>query len=531
MSAPAPLPDRSARTQVLQAAGIVMAAMVLSRLLGLGRDVVINFYFDALSLEGNAYAIASRFPHLIFTVIAGGALGSAFIPTFAGYFARDDEAGAWRLFSITVNLAVLATTVVAGLAFWQTPAILRWAYPELMAGYEGLLEMTGELMRLMLVSPILFGASGVIMGALNARQHFLLPALAGSVYNLGIIAGALLWPGDVLGLGYGVIFGAVGHVLVQLPALRRHRAGYRPVISLRDPGVRQVLRLMAPRVVGLSFSELTIVITQLLAQAMPLGSIRALDQAWRVMAMPLGFIGQALGIAAFPTFATLAAEGRTAEMRRILADTLRLIAFLGLPAMVLLLVLREPFVALLFQRGQFDADSTRVVAWALLFYALSLVSLAAIEVVARAFYALSDTTTPVVAGALQLLLMMTAGWWLSRSLFPALAWEPFGGLALGHSLSNWAELALLLALLRRRLRGLDGRRLWDGVWRIGVAGAVMAAAAAVAVRGVAGTGALAAVLAGGLAGGLAYLGASLLLRLEEPRLVIARLRRVRAGMS
>ncbi|MCA9939221.1 MAG: murein biosynthesis integral membrane protein MurJ [Anaerolineales bacterium] len=515
----------TARAQVLQAAGIVMMAMVLSRLLGLGRDVVINYYYDALSLEANAYAIASRYPQLIFTVIAGGALGSAFIPTFAAYFARDDAEGGWRLFSVIINLATLATTVVAGITFLFTPQIVRLAYPELVRDNAALLPMTADLMRVMLLSPIIFGVSGVVMGALNARQHFLLPALAGSVYNIGIMLGAVLWPGNVMGLGYGVVIGSLGHLLVQMPALRQKQARYTPYLTLRDPGVRQVLRLMAPRVVGLSFSEITIVVTQFLAQVMPLGSIRALDQAWRVMSMPLGFLGQALGIAAFPTFATLAAEANFRDMRRILADTLRLITFLGLPAAVLLGVLRQPLITLFFQRGDFGETATQYVAWALLFYAVGLVSLAAIEVIARAFYALGDTVTPVLAGAAQLLLMIVLGLWFSRTLFPALEWLPFGGLALGHSLSNWVEMGILLWLLRRKMGGVDGRHLWDGVWRMTVAALALGLAAQFTYHISQEAGVLLSLVLGGTAGGLAYLAVSLVLHLREPYLLLRPLRR------
>ncbi len=526
MSSPSDSPSHStARTQVLQAAGIVMAAMVLSRVLGLGRDVVINYYYDALSLEANAYAIASRYPQLIFTVIAGGALGSAFIPTFAAYFVQDDTDGGWRLFSAIINLATLATTVAAGLTFWLTPQIILLAYPELVNTNPDLLPMTTSLMRVMLLSPIIFGVSGVIMGALNARQHFLLPALAGSIYNLGIMLGAVLWPGNVMGLGYGVVIGSAGHLLVQLPILRQQKAHYTPLFTLRDAGVRQVLRLMAPRVVGLSFSEITIIVTQFLAQAMPLGSIRALDQAWRVMGMPLGFLGQALGIAAFPTFATLAAAANLVEMRRILADTLRLITFLGLPATILLGVLREPLMTIFFQRGDFGPTATRYVAWALLFYAVGLVSLAAIEVIARAFYALGDTLTPVLAGAAQLLLMVAFGLWFSRFIFPAAGWLVFGGLALGHSLSNWIEMGLLLWLLRHKMGGIDGRHLWNGAWRMGLAALAAGLACQVAYNLGQNSGLLLSLLFSTLASGLVYLLISLALRLPEPYLLLSPLRR------
>lgn len=514
----------SSRKQVLQAAAIVMSTMVLSRVLGLGRDVVINYYFDAFSLEANAYTIASRIPHLIFTVLAGGALGSAFIPTFAGYFARQDEAGAWRLFSAVLNWATLAIAVVVVFTFVFAQPLLLTAYPELMTDNLPLLQMSVRLLRVMLLSPIIFAASGVVMGALNARQHFLMPALAGSLYNLGIILGAVLWQKNVMGLAYGMVLGTVGHLAIQLPALRQKQARYQLVFTASDNGLRQLLWLMLPRTIGLSFSEISIVVTQIMAQAMPLGSIRALDLAWRVMSMPLGFLGQALGIAAFPTFATLAAESKLAEMRRILADSLRLICFLGVPATVLLTILRQPLIALFFQWGTSSEATTEFVSWALLFYMLGLISLIALEIIARAFYALSDTLTPVLVGAVQLLVMIGLGLGFSQ-LFAAANWLPFGGLALGHSLSNWLEMLVLLGLLRGKLAGLDGAHIWAGVWRIGVAGILMAFVTGFVYQFIKSAGILLALFLPTLAGTLFYLLCSFVLRLPEWQLLLAPLRR------
>jgi putative peptidoglycan lipid II flippase len=429
---------------------------------------------------------------------------------------RLGEPGGWRLFSAVSNLIVIVTTVIVGVTAVFTPQILRLFYPDLLAAEPGLEAAAVPLMRVMLISPVIFGISGVMMSALNARQHFLLPAVAPIVYNLGIILGAVLFAPNVMGLAYGTVGGAVGHLLIQLPAMRRKQALYSPVVTLNDPGVRQVIRLMAPRVLGLSFGQLNHLLMQFLAQSMPIGSIPALGLAWRIMIMPQGIIGQALGIAAFPTFSTLAAQGSLAEMRRILAGTLRLIAFLSLPATVLLLILRRPIVTVLFERGQFGAESTTLLAWVLLFYSFSLLGLAAIEIISRAFYALEDTVTPVFVGALQLAVMWLSGAWLGKVLFgDILEVEPAGGLALGYSVSTFLELGLLLWLLRRKMGGLDGRHLLDGLWRMGLATVLMTAVTYLIHEQFSNLAALWLLLLGSIGGGMVYLGACYLFKVGE----------------
>jgi len=235
-------------------------------------------------------------------------------------------------------------------------------------------------------------------------------------------------------------------------------------------------------------------------------------------------IGQALAIAAFPTFATLAARSALDEMRAIVADTLRLIFFLSLPAALLLMILRIPLISLLFQRGQFDADATVFVAWALLFYALSLVGLAAIEIISRAFYALEDTLTPVLVGMLQLITMWLIGAWLAKSIFPSLEWLSFGGLAMGYTISTMLELVLLLWLLRQKMGGIDGRRILSGAWRMIVASLIMAGISWLTLRQLSEIPTYWQILAVGTAGALSYLLASLVLGVTELRQLTASLR-------
>ena len=518
-----PPPPDSGRSLVFRAAGLVAALALVSRVLGLLREIVVRQYLGVTTVEATAFDIASRFPEAIFLIVAGGAIGSAFIPTFAAYISRDDEAGSWRLFSAVINLVTVAMTVISLLVMVFAAPFVTFFYADIIAQEPALLPLTVSLMRIMLLSPIIFGVSGIIMAALNARQHFLLPAVAPSVYNVGIIAGgaagAALGGGDpratAYGLAWGTVAGALGHLLVQLPGLRGLRARYSPVLTVRDPGVRQVLRLMAPRVLGLSFSEVNKFVILYLTGTMALGTLPALNAAFRILIMPQGILGQALGIAAFPTLAALAARTAHREMRDILSDSLRLVLFLGLPATVLLVLLAEPYITILFQRGLFDAEATDLVSAALVFYAVGLIALTALEVVARAFYALSDTLTPVLAGGLQILAMWGLSLWLRDVVFPALGWRPLGGLALGFSLSNILEVGLLLWLLRGRMGGLNGRSILSSMLRMGAAALAMGAAIAAVLFWLPGDAIWARALVGTAAGSLVYLGACWLLRVEE----------------
>lgn len=528
-----PTTNDSGRSQVFRAAGLVASLAMLSRVLGLLREIVVRQFLGVTTLEATAFDVAGRFPETIFLIVAGGAIGSAFIPTFAAYFSRDDEPGAWRLFSAVLNLTTIITTVVSIVVMIFAAPFVTFFYADNIAQEPALLPLTVSLMRIMLLSPIIFGISGIVMAALNARQHFLMPALAPSVYNIGIIigglVGAFIGKGDplptVFGLAWGTVAGALGHMLVQLPALRGVRARYTPILTLRDPGVMQVLRLMGPRVLGLSFSEINKFIILFLTGSMVLGTLPALNAAFRILIMPQGILGQALGIAAFPTLATLAARSAHREMRHILSDSLRLILFLGLPATVLLMLLAGPYVTVLFERGLFDNEATIMVATALQFYAVGLIALTTIEIVARAFYALSDTLTPVLAGGFQILVMWTLSLWLRDVVFSAYGWPPLGALALGFSLSNIVEVMLLLWLVRRKLGGLNGHSLLSGLARMGAASLAMAVAISAVLLLLVSSATWMHAIFGTAAGILAYLLVCWLLRVEELHQFAAMLRR------
>ncbi len=511
------------RHRIARAATLVMALFIVSRALGLAREMVVGALFGT-SAAYDAYLAAVRIPDVLFTLIAGGALGSAFIPTFTERFARGDPEGGWRLASAVINLLVVALTAAGGLAWLAAPVLVsRLLAPGFPSPQQAL---TVSLMRTMLVAPLLFGVSGVVMGVLNARQHFLLPALAPSLLNLSLIGMAwLLAPQiGVRALALGYVLGAALHLSVQLPGLARVGARYRPLLTLRDPGVREVMRLMAPRVLGLAAVQLNFVVNTNIASRLGEGAVSALNYAWLLMLLPQGVFAQSVATAAFPTFAEQAAREEQEELRGTLAATLRAVFFLSIPAAVGLLALGRPLVALLFERGAFQAASTEAVAWALAFYALGLVGHAGVEIVARAFYALHDTWTPVWVGGLAMGLNIA----LSLTLPAGFAWAglpPHAGLALANSVATLLEMVGLLTLIRPRLGGVEGRALGASVGRSGAASAAMAGALLLWRRITEGTGAVAVGGGGVLLGALVYLTAAVLLRADELRAVTRQFQR------
>ena len=512
--------------QIIRAATVVMALFVVSRVLGLVRQMVVGTMFG-ISGDLDAYLAAARVSETVFLVITGGALSSAFIPAFAGHLAKDDQTGAWRLASSVVNLALIVMTVVAGLLALFAPSLIRVAIGP---GFDMPQQvLAASLMRTMLISPVIFGVSGIAMGILNAHQHFLLPALAPSVYNLSIVGGAvLLGPRlGVHGIAIGVVIGAALHLLVQVPGLLRYGARYSPVLGLGDPSVREVGKLIAPRTLGTAIVQLNFVVNNSLASMMGEGAVSAINYAWLLMLVPQGVFAQAVGTAVFPTFAAQVARGKRDELRRTLAATLRAVSFLCIPATVGLVVLGRPLVGMLFERGAFEASSTDAVAWALGFYALGLVGHAGLEIVARAFYALHDTFTPVWVGGLAVGLNISLGLMLP-SVFVQMGWPSHAGLALANTVATMLECTVLLVVIRRRMGGLELRKSGTALARSGLAALAMGAVLAGWQTMLPGAGRL--VLGGGgtLVGVAAYIGVALLLRTEELSAVTALIRRRRA---
>jgi putative peptidoglycan lipid II flippase len=505
--------------QLVASTGIVMVLYILSDVLGLARSVAITYQFGT-SAEMDAYYAAFRVPDFIFNLLAGGALASAFIPPFTTLLAAGDTRGAWRLATQVINLVLAVTTAVCVVAFLFAEPFVAYLVAPGFAPAEQ--QLTAQLMRVMLLTPIIFSVSGIVMGILNAHQHFVLPAAAPSMYNIGIIFGALVlaprW--GVYGLALGVVVGALLHLLIQVPWLLRQKIPFTRSLGIRDAQVRHVVNLMIPRAVGNAAVQLNFWVNVFLASSLAVGSLAALNYAFLIMLLPQAVIAQAIGTVLFPTFARMVADGKMDDLRRAFSTVFRGVLFLSIPASVGLLLLRTPVIQVLFQRGDFTADSTAQTAFALQFFAIGLFAQSGLEILARAFYALHDTATPVRISIASVVLNII----LSLILIQPLA---HGGLALANSIATILEMLVLLFLLRPRLGGVDERNLAASTLKMLVGAAAMTVAIGWFQMTALAQVPLFALLGGIVFGGGAYLLTMLVLQSDEIALALRLVRRGR----
>jgi len=442
-----------------------MVAFFISNIAGLTRQILVANAFGTQP-DMEAFNAANRVAETLFNLVAGGALASSFIPVFTSLLAKNDRRRAWRLASAVANLVFLITVIAGLLAAIFAPWVVRYILAPGFAADPVKENMTIALMRLMLPSAVIFGLSGLVMGILNSNLVFFYPSLAPAMYQIGMIFGVIfLVPNmGIYGLGWGVVIGAALHLLLQIPALLKLRGKYSFILGLDMPDVTEVIRLMGPRLLGVAVVQLNFWINTRLASQFVEGSVTGIVLGFTLMLMPQAAIAQSIAIAALPSFSAQVARGQLNEMRYSLASSLRWVLILSLPASVGLMILRQPLVRVLYQRGQFDARSTTLVAWALLWYAAGLVGHCLVEILARAFYSLHDTRTPVMIGILAMSLNAIFSY-VFAWIFSLLGWMPHGGLALANSLATGLEAAGLLYLMRRKLHGLQVRIILDAVWK------------------------------------------------------------------
>ncbi len=513
-------PPRAAGGLAILAA-VVALGFVGSRLLGVVRTIAIADAFGS-SPDLAAYFVAFRIPDRIFQVLAGATLGSAFIPVFARIWRRQGEEEAWRLASNVLNLVTVATAGLCVVAFVLAPWLVPLTAPGLgdEAGRpDELTDKAVDLTRLMLLSPLVFAVSGIVTGILNARQRFLLSALAPMLYNLAIIFGAVVladrW--GVEGLAVGVVIGAGLHRAIQLPALWRERMRYRMALDWADATVREVARLMGPRVIGLAAVQLNFVITIFFASKIGDRAINDLTYAWLLAQLPLALFAMAISTAVFPTLAEQVADEDQASLRQTVSRALGVIMVLTIPAALGLALLRDPVTQVLLQRGEFTAADTSATAAALAFYCIGVVPQAGIEIHSRGFYALGDTRTPVALAVIAMVLNLV----LAAALWSRFEHE---GLAFAISAASWVEWVGLYWLFARR-SGHDPRPELEALTRFAVAAAVMAVVLAVALV-LLDSGsqlqALTIAVAGGVAGAASYGAMAAWLRVPEIEPILSR---------
>jgi putative peptidoglycan lipid II flippase len=469
--------DSGTQRRIVGATGIMMAGILGSRLLGLVRERVIAHQFGQ-SFSTDVYNGAFTIPDLLFFLIAGGALSSAFIPVFTEYVTKNKEREAWRIFSVvaTVMTLVVMCFIVIGEIF--TRQLVEKTNPGF-AAIPGKIEATVALTRILLPAQVCFFLGGLMMGSLTARNKFAGQALGPVIYNLGIIFGGLFLTRyfGVAGLCWGAVGGAVvGNLGLQWYLVRKSGGYYLPGSireHFRHPGVIKVWKLMLPVILGLALPQVSTIIGKIFASTLAGdGPQSALMNANKLMQVPLGIFAQATAIAIFPTMAAQAARKEIAALRQSVNFGIRSILFLTVPSSLLMFVLALPIVQLLLQSGKFTDADAQMAAAALRYFAVGIFAWSAHSIITRGFYALQDSKTPVVVGTLVTLIFVPLNLVSLHYTGRIDTIRATAGLALVTSIAAVIHMSLMLALLRRRLRGLNGGRLLVSVVKILLASAV-----------------------------------------------------------
>jgi putative peptidoglycan lipid II flippase len=462
---------------VARAAASAGAATLTSRLLGVVREAVLAAYFGS-GAAMDAYRVAFRIPNMLRDLFAEGAMSAAFVPTFTQRLTTGTRHDAFRLGN-NLTTALLFITGVAILAGWAfTDPIVRLMVK---AEYEAdlaKLQLTILLARVMLPFLAFVALAAVAMGMLNSLRHFFIPALSPAMFNIVSIASVLILVPVMIRAGVepiaaaaiGTVAGGLSQWLVQWPLLRREGFRFRPHLDLGDEGLKRVLVLMGPGTLGLAATQINVFINTQLATGEGTGAVSVLEYAFRLMYLPIGLFGVSVAVATTPVLARQAALGEDDAVRRTIADSVSLMMMLSVPATIGLVVLAHPIVQAMYERGNFTPADTAATAVALQGYALGLVGYSVVRITSPAFYAFGAARAPVKVGVASVILNAGLNIYLVRVL-------GYAGLAIGTSISALFNGAVLLLLLRRRLHGIEGRRLAASAGRILLAAAAMGIAA------------------------------------------------------
>jgi len=443
-------------THIARSSLIIAFFFGVDKIFGFARQILVAQQFK-LTYNIDVFNAANNIPDLLSALISGGALGVALIPVLSEYLETRSRRDAWQLFARILNLAFIVTGIIAFFIAIFAPFLVKNV---IVPGFPPEQQsLTISLMRLDLIAIMIFSLSGLIMAGLQANQHFLLPAMAPVLYNLGQIFGlVILSPNEPLSLGritfpavglgirglvYGVILGAALHLLIQIPGLIRYKFVWAPRLGLREAGVRQVLRLLGPRVLTMFFIQIFFIARDNLASGLGEGAVSALNYGWFIMQVPETLIGTALAIAVLPTLAEHIARKDLDSFRNTLNRTVQVLVALTIPGAFLLAAGVRPLISVL----GFDEVSSNMVTLATRAYLLGLTGHALLEVASRSFYARQDAKTPLLAAAINAVLYIGLAVLFSR------LWG-LTGIALANSLSFTLEATLLFWLLSKAVSGI-----------------------------------------------------------------------------
>jgi len=525
-------PDAPKPMSVARAAGIISAATFLSRLMGLVREQVFAAQFGA-GFAVDAFQVAFRVPNLLRDLFAEGAMSAAFVPTLTRANQEGGPQAGLRLANLVINFLLVVVSGLCLLGILAAP----WIVGVLAPGFgdvPGKLALTTLMTQIMTPFLLLVSLAAAVMGVLNTRRIFFIPAVAPVLFNLGlIVAGYAIAPfmprfglEPIVGMAFGALLGGAGQLAIQLPALRAQGFRWRPELSFRDPGVIRVVSLMAPASIGIAAAQVNVFTSTFLASTLQQGSVSWLNYAYRLMQLPIGLFGVAIATVTLAEVSRHAAAKNMADLKDTLRLSLRLVFFLTIPATLVLMAMAAPIVSLLYEHGKFTAGDTLQTAHALWAYAVGLAAFSAVRVMVPAFYSLDMARVPVTIS------MITIGATVGL-YFLLMGPLQHSGLALATSIGSMLNFALLFAALRRRLGALGAGALAAAAGRILLASALAAGAgwAVVTWMGRLHAGSstpwrLLVVVAGLGAAGVVYGAACSLLRVPEVRAVTDTLRRL-----
>ena len=451
-----------------QTAGTVGGMTLISRLLGFIRDLVIAMQFGA-TFAADAFFVAFRIPNVQRKILGEGAISAAFIPVFTEIRIKKGEEDAWKMAANLFNilLTILITSSLALAIF--APYIIMVFAPGFIPTSEKF-NLTVLLTQWMAPYFLFIGLAVFCMGILNTYNMFALPAITPAILNICMILGTLIispkLDQPVLGLAVGVITGGILQFVIQIPAISRCGFKFIPSIDWKNPEALRISKLMIPAIFGLAIYELNMLVDTLLASLLPEGSISYLYYGNRLVQLPLGIFGVALGVAILPMLSHQVANKDVPEMVKTIAFGIRMILFITIPATIGLILLRFPIVNTLWERGEFNRLTTEGTAIALLYYSVGLCAFCGIKVIVPAFYSLNDTKTPAKIGVYSMLLNIILNLILMGPL-------KHGGLALATSISALFNVILLIYLLRKRIGLMGGRKILSSVIKLFFVSGVM----------------------------------------------------------
>lgn len=457
-----------------RSAGIVSIAVMSSRVLGLIREQVFAYYFGA-GKSMDAFITAFRIPNMLRDLFAEGALSTAFVTVFSKKIATEGEGAAWALANKVATLATIFMSAVTLLGVLTAPQLVAAIAP----GFDPhKTDLTVQLTRIMYPFILLVSLAALVMGMLNAKKVFGIPAMASSFFNLGSIVGGIgfgYWMDphfgerSLIGLAIGTLIGGFLQLIVQFPSLRRVGYRYKPDFAWRDSGVGQVIHLMIPAVIAGSAVQVNVAVNSIFASYLGDGAVSWLGYAFRLMQLPLGVFGVAVATVTLPIVSAKAALGDSGEFRAVLARALRLVFFLTIPSALGLMVLGEPIVRLIFERNRFDAADTEATALALQYYAFGLVGYSGVKVLAPAFYAIDKRFTPMLISFVSIGLNLGLNWLFTFRL----GWG-HKGLAFSTALIALINFSALYFLMRKHTKRFETKALFLALVKVTIAALLMA---------------------------------------------------------